>query len=104
MNRSKQRVLIVDDNIEILKLLLRGLCDSYELVVAPTTYDMEGMLHHFQPHLIILDLALDGEDGADVCFKIRNRDEYDQIGILILSGLDEPRVAAAAIRGGADSY
>jgi DNA-binding response OmpR family regulator len=104
MNRSKQRILIVDDNIEMLKLLLRGLGAHYEIVVAPNPYDMEIMLHHFEPHLIILDLALDGEDGADVCFKIRYREEYDQIGIMILSGLDEPRVAAAAIRGGADSY
>ena len=104
MNRSKQRILIVDDNIEMLKLLLRGLGARYEIVVAPNPYDMDVMLHHFEPHLIILDLALDGEDGADVCYKIRNCEEYDQTGILMLSGLDEPRVAAAAIRGGADSY
>jgi DNA-binding response OmpR family regulator len=104
MNRSKQRILIVDDNIEMLKLLLRGLGNHYEIVVAPAPYDMEIMVHHFEPDLIILDLALGDHDGADVCFSIRTREEFDRIGILILSGMEEPRVAAAAIRGGADSY
>ncbi len=104
MKNPKQRILIVDDDLVVLKLLLRALSPHYELVVAPTAYDMEVMVTHFEPDLIILDLRLGDEDGADVSFKLRTREEYDRTGILILSGLDEPRVAAAAIRGGADSY
>src|SRR6266404_4680883 len=104
MNKLKRRILVVDDNLAMLKLLLKALSDHYELVVAPTPYDMEVMMHHFEPDLIILDLALGDQDGADVCFSLRTREEYDRIGILMLSGLDVPRVAAAAIRGGADGY
>jgi DNA-binding response OmpR family regulator len=104
MDRLKQRILIVDDDLGVLKLLRRALSGHFEIVVAPTPYDMEIMVHHFAPDLIILDLAMGDHNGSDVCLGIRKREEYDAIGILILSGLDEPMVAAAAIRGGADCY
>ena len=35
---------------------------------------------------------------------MRMRKDYDSVGILMLSGMDEPAVAAAAICGGADGY
>jgi DNA-binding response OmpR family regulator len=104
MNTPKKKILIVDDDLEMLKLLRRALSARYELVVAPTSYDMEIMVNHFAPDLIILDLRLGDHNGADVCRGIRKQAAYDGIGILILSGLDEPKVAAAAIWGGADSY
>jgi two-component system response regulator AtoC len=104
MDTPKKRILIVDDDLAMLKLLRRVLSADYDLVVAPTSYDMEIMVNHFEPDLIILDLRLGDHNGADVCRGIRKRAEYDRIGILILSGLDEPRVAAAAIWGGADSF
>ena len=104
MSTPKKKILIVDDDLAMLKLLRRALSTRYELVVAPTSYDMEIMVNHFEPDLIIMDLRLGDHNGADVCRGIRKRAEYDRIGILILSGLDEPRVAAAAIWGGADSF
>ena|SRR5579864_933606 len=104
MNKPKSKILIVDDEINVLKLLQRALGGRYEILVAPTGYELDMMVNHFEPDLIIMDLSLPDDNGRDLSLGIRNRLEYDNIGILILSGLDEPDVAAAAIQGGADGY
>ncbi len=104
MNKPKNKILIVDDDINVLKLLQRALGTRYEILVAPTGYELEMMVNYFEPNLIIMDLSLPDDNGRDLSRGLRKRLEYDGIGILILSGLDEPEVAAAAIHGGADGY
>jgi DNA-binding response OmpR family regulator len=104
MNTAKKRILVVDDDLNVLKLLQRALCSHYELLVAPTGYELEMMVDHFVPDLIIMDLSFPDENGRDLCRGLRMRRDYDSVAILVLSGLDEPAVAAAAIQGGADGF
>jgi DNA-binding response OmpR family regulator len=104
MDTLRKRILIVDDDLNVLKLLQRALCHYYELLVAPTGYELDMMVDHFEPDLIVMDLSFPDDNGKDLCRGLRMRRDYDSVAILILSGLDEPAVAAAAIQGGADGY
>jgi DNA-binding response OmpR family regulator len=94
----------VDDDLGVLKLLKRALGDHYDILVAPTGYDIETLIHHFQPDLLTLDIGLPEESGRDVCRNLRKHQDFDRTAILFLSGLDEPEVAAAVIHAGADGY
>jgi DNA-binding response OmpR family regulator len=104
MKRNKKRILIVDDDLTVLKLLQRALSIHYDLLVAPTGYELEMMVNHFEPDLIIMDLLFPDDNGKDLCRGLRFMRDYDSVAILLLSGLDEADVAAAAIQGGADGY
>ncbi len=104
MDREKNRILIVDDDLSVLKLLRRVLGVHYDLLVAPTGYELHMMVDHFEPDLIIMDLSFPDDNGKDLCRDLRKNQDYDPIAILLLSGLDEPEVAAAAIQAGADGY
>jgi DNA-binding response OmpR family regulator len=102
--KSKERIILVDDDLGVLKLLQKSLEDRYDVVVAPTSYDIESLIHHFQPDLMVLDIGLPEESGRDLCRSLRRRRDFDPMVILFLSGMDEPQVAAAAIQSGADGY
>ena len=104
INNQKERVLLVDDDLVVLKLLKATIGERYDVLVAPTAYDIETLIHHFSPNLIVLDIGLPDENGKDLCKSLRHRKDFDHIAILFLSGLHEPEVAAAAIQAGADGY
>ena len=103
-DQQKDRILIVDDDLAMLKLLRRSLGDRYNVLVAPLGYDIETLIHHHEPDLLILDIGLPEESGRDLCRNLRQRRDFDGMAILLLSGLQESEVAAAAIQAGADGY
>src|ERR1700730_7933066 len=77
------RVLLVDDDVQILPLLQRGL--AYEGFEVYTAVDGESGLvaaKERQPHIVLLDIAMPGIDGFEVCRRLRRQDD---IAIIMLT-------------------
>ncbi|GER91547.1 DNA-binding response regulator [Dictyobacter vulcani] len=102
MSKSGARILIVDDEIEILRALQRSLsAHGYEVFTADTgEAALEGVIQH-RPDLILLDLGLPGISGLDVCRKVR---EQSNLPIIVLSVKDTERDKVLALDLGADDY
>lgn len=103
--RSKSRVLVVDDNLQSLKMLRFLLEDEgYEVTIASTAAmaeeALEGAANPIQ--LVMLDVMMPGVDGFDLCNRIR-RDE-EGVAIIFLSARGEPADRAEGLRLGADDY
>ncbi len=97
-----QRILVVDDEPQILRALqttLRGA--GYEVDTAATGEDALTTLAVRPPEAVILDLVLPGKSGVEVCRELR---EWTEIPILILSAVGEEREKVAALDAGADDY
>jgi DNA-binding response OmpR family regulator len=96
------RILIVEDDQEIIKLLehfLKG--DGYEVMVAS---DLAGALtatSSFGPDLVLLDIVLGAEDGRDVLRELRLISDVPTI-FLTGRGLESERIAGLKL--GADDY
>ena len=81
------RVLVIDDDLQILPLLQKGL--AYEGFEVYTAVDGETGLaaaKQHQPHLVLLDIAMPGLDGFDVCRRLRLQED---IAIIMLTARDE---------------
>lgn len=97
-----QRILIVDDDVNIAEQISRYLTE--ELFDVITVYDGESALQElssFAPDLILLDLLLPGIDGYQVCREIRR---YSGIPIIIISGKSDVFDKVLALELGADDY
>ncbi len=97
-----QRVLVVDDEPQILRALqttLRGA--GYEVETAATAASALTQAAVRPPDAIILDLVLPDGTGTDTCRQLR---EWTQIPILILSAVGDEREKVAALDAGADDY
>jgi two-component system KDP operon response regulator KdpE len=102
MNDSHTRILVVDDERAIRRLLNVTLTASDYLIyeAAHGQAAIEAVkIHH--PDLVILDLGLPDMDGVDVVHAVR---EWSQIPILILSVRDQEHQKVAALDAGADDY
>ena len=103
MRARGKRILVVDDEAPIQRILRRNLTMSgYEVLVAENGKQAVEMVHLHQPDLILLDLCMPGEmDGLDVCVKVR---QSAQTPIIVLSAVTEEKQKVRALDLGADDY
>lgn len=98
-----ERILIIEDDQAILKLLQRGL--GYEGYVVDVATDGRSGLHLAREHqidLVILDLMLPGMDGLEVCHRLRTGNS--NLPILILTAKDSVQDRIQGLDTGADDY
>ena len=106
MNPRSKRVLIVDDDIDLLQLVC-FLLDriNVETVTAMNAADAAKILREPPlPDLLILDLMLPGISGMEFLRQMRARVVFDQLPVLVLSALIDPKQIREALDSGADRY
>lgn len=95
-------VLVIDDEMQILRALRKILSENHYRVVTAATGEEGLTLAAAQPpDVIILDLNLPDMDGTTVCEKLR---EWLQTPIIVLSARDDQRQKVIALDKGADDY
>lgn len=103
MTRQKKRILVVDDEIEIVRALQRGLvAHGYEVLTATTGETALETVAQQRPDLLLLDLNLPGISGLDVCKQIRTQSELP--AIIVITVRDKERDKVRALDLGADDY
>jgi two-component system KDP operon response regulator KdpE len=102
MTAAPLKVLVIDDEPPIRKLLRMGLRSrGYEVLEAPTGGTALELLDA-PPDLVVLDLGLPDVQGLDLLRTIRQRKE--SLPIVVLSSRDDEAGKVAALDLGADDY
>jgi DNA-binding response OmpR family regulator len=102
---SKARILIVEDEIDMLKALqLFFESQGYEVLVAKRGEEAIGICRIRLPNVVILDIKLPGIDGHEVYRRLRDNNRTDHIPILFLTQKDERSDRLAGLELGADDY
>jgi two-component system KDP operon response regulator KdpE len=99
---SRQRILICDDEAQILRALRVILGDAgYEVVPAMTVREALDAVAVRPPDAAIVDLILPDGNGVEVTRSIR---EWSRMPILVLSAVGDEREKVRALEAGADDY
>ena len=99
---SMMRILVVDDDPEIVSFLKRGLI--YDGYAVETANDGAGALakaHEAEPDLVILDIMMPGIDGIEVSRRLR---QATDVPILMLTAKGTVADRVAGLDSGADDY
>lgn len=84
---QRKRILVVDDDPHIQKLLIKWLSrKGYEVAVCSNGFEAGIQVMKFRPQLVILDLFMPQLDGFEVCRLIKNDPATAPIKILAISG------------------
>jgi two-component system phosphate regulon response regulator OmpR len=98
-----KKILLVDDDPELRQLLATYLGrHGFDTLLLPDTRQLDAYLERYQPHLVVLDLMLPGEDGLAACRRLRGRGETRPI--IMLTARDEPVDRVIGLEMGADDY
>ncbi len=104
INKTKNTVLIVEDellNIEIYKELLE---EKYRLVIAKNGRESITIMENEPPDLVLLDVMLPDSSGIDLCRRFKNNPSLQHIPIIIVTTLDSPEDKIKALEAGANDY
>lgn len=105
MPRQKYRILVIDDDEDILDLLRYNLQKEGYLVI--TVGDSRKALKQavkFKPDLILLDIMMPYLDGIEVCRQIREKNSLRDVSVLFLTARGEEYSEVAAFDAGGDDY
>ncbi len=97
-----ERILIIEDDPAILKLLQRGLIyEGYQVDIATDGRSGLNLARDRHPDLVILDWMLPGMDGLEVCRRLRTG---GSLPILMLTAKDTIQDRVQGLDAGADDY
>lgn len=99
---QKTRILIVDDESQIARVLRTGLAaHGYETQVASDGALALEIFADWKPDLVVTDLAMPNMDGLELCKKLRS---FSTVPIIVLSVRGEEKTKVEALDAGADDY
>ncbi|HEX4237283.1 MAG TPA: response regulator transcription factor [Xanthobacteraceae bacterium] len=103
MSAAPLRVLVIDDEPPIRKLLRVGLtAHGYQIIEASSGKAALELLSEQPPDLVILDLGLPDMQGHELLRAVRERN--DSVPIVVLSSRDDEAGKVQALDSGADDY
>ncbi|HUR98910.1 MAG TPA: response regulator transcription factor [Pyrinomonadaceae bacterium] len=99
---SAKRILVVDDESQITRVLRQSLtAHRYDVRTAADGVSALDTFHDWNPDLVITDLQMPEMDGIEFCKAIRKE---SLLPIIVLSVRGEERTKVAALDAGADDY
>lgn len=100
---NKEHILIVDDDHKLARLLKDYLQDQdYKVSTVGSGKQLDRFLLSKHVDLLVLDLMLPGEDGLNICQRIRK--QLPSLGIIMLTGKGDDIDRIIGLEFGADDY
>ena len=103
---GRTRVLIVDDETEVVDILTKVLSEqaNYEVRAATTAFAAGLECERFKPHVVLLDAHLEDRDGRELAKLLRGNDEFQLTRVVAMSGKLSDAQLQAMKGNGFDSY
>jgi excisionase family DNA binding protein len=106
LESGKRKVLIVDDDEELVELITDVLNRDgrFEVRSVNNGFDAGMMVKEYRPDLIILDVMLPDINGKEVCQRVRADSTMEEVRILCISGMIEEDKIQDLRLAGADDF
>ena len=105
MSTNKQKILIVDDEPDILELIEYNLKkEGYQVYSARNGQEAVAEAKRTQPDLIVLDIMMPKMDGIEACRIMRTMPEFKNTFMVFLTARSEEYSEIAGFNVGADDY
>lgn len=101
---GRGRILVVDDNPLMLKVIKEHLHEEYDVATAVSGRVGLRFLEHREVDLILLDYEMPEEDGASVLAKIRNIERLADVPVIFLTGVSDRKKIKKALAMKPDGY
>src|SRR3984885_12461870 len=106
LESGKRKVLLVDDDVELVELMTKVLEEDgrFEVKIATTGFDAGMLVKEYRPDLLVLDVMLPDINGKEVCQRVRADNTMEEVRILCISGMIEEDKIQDLRLAGADDF
>lgn len=102
LESGKRKVLIVDDDEELVELLVDVFerDKRFDIRTANNGFDAGMTVKEFRPDLVVLDVMLPDINGKEVCQKIRSDKSLEKVRVICISGMvEQDKIADLKVAG-----
>lgn len=100
---NRPKILIVDDDLDILAVMqLLFKTRGYDVVTISRGEEVFDRIKTFHPNLILLDVLISGNDGRDICRRLKSQSSTKTIPVVMFSA--NPKAAETIQEYGADDF
>ncbi|MBN1946820.1 MAG: response regulator [Bradymonadales bacterium] len=106
-SESRRRIFVIDDEPRIIRTIQREFQpyeDHYEVKGCVDGIEALIQIGAFQPHLVLLDVYMEGLDGFEVCRRLRRVEELEDILIVAITAIPSEEARARILDCGANDY
>src|SRR5437867_6770501 len=104
-HRHVPRVLVIDDNPDIMLLMQELLATrGYDVVAVPDAVQAEAEVHRQTPDLILSDVIMPGKSGYELCRELKASPATRLIPFVLITGLTDRQDRLLGIESGADDF
>ena len=106
LDSGKRKVLIVDDDEELVELLVDVFerDGRFDIRTANNGFDAGMLVKEFRPDVVVLDVMLPDINGKEVCQRVRSDSSLDDVQIICISGMVEAEKVADLKLAGANDF
>jgi excisionase family DNA binding protein len=106
LESGKRKILIVDDDQELVELITEVLerDGRFEVRSVNNGFDAGMMVKEYQPDLIVLDVMLPDINGKEVCQRVRSDKTMEDVQIICISGMVEEDKVVELREAGANDF
>jgi len=105
IHRRIPRILVVDDNPDMIELMRELLVShGYEVTTVPDAARAEVEVHRHPPDLILSDVVMPGRSGYELCHQMKEDPATRLIPFLLITGLSDREDKVKGIEAGADDF
>ena len=104
VSSRRSRILIVDDDPVVRRIVLELLNNRYTVITASTGVQLPDLLQKHKPDLVILDVMLPWLNGFELCRIIKTHSTEHQMPVLFLTGCKEKEDILTGQEVGASGY
>lgn len=102
---SKQTILVVDDEQDLLDLIEYNLKkEGYNVLKAENGVQGLEMAKEHNPNLVLLDIMMPKMDGIEVCEKMRSNPDLKSIPVIFLTARSDEKTEVEGLDTGADDF
>jgi len=104
IHRGQPRILIADDEPDMLKYLKSQLSINFQVIEAVDGQQTVEKASQFLPDVIVCDMMMPEKNGLEVCRELRERTSTRSIPILLLTARADEETKLAALSAGANDF
>ena len=102
--KTRLRVLVVEDEIEIKAYLKSELSDEYKVETCNNGKEAYDLILRDAPDLVISDVMMPEMDGLTLCRKIKQNTNINHVPVILLTAKSKPEDTLEGMETGADAY
>jgi len=105
MENIRHKVLVIDDDANILDLLKSGLeVMGYNAATCEDVHSFEKLMASFRPDIILMDVNMPGGDGISLCRNLKLSKDTADIPVIMLTAFSDDRTFHDAMLFGANGF